>query len=814
MKFTLNWLQQYVQLNNIAPEKLADDLTMLGLEVDSADPLYEELNGLLTAKVTSVKPHPNADKLTLCQVAVGDNTVQVVCGAPNVREGFCTVIALPGTILPGDFKIKKSKVRGVESQGMLCSERELGLSEEHTGIIELPDDTKHGQSFLEISDLRDILIEVDLTPNRPDCASVIGIAREVAGKYRTQLSIPFKDIAYKQTSPSFSVEVENAELCPRYAARLIRGITIGPSPWWLRKRLLSVGMRPINNVVDITNFVMLEYGQPLHAFDFDTLADQTIIVRTPLQNEREFTTLDNVKRPLDPDILMICDSKGPVAVAGVMGGLDSEVTEKTTNVLLESACFNSISIRKTARKLNLPSEASYRFERGVDPGGTLNAMERAVSLICEIAGGIAEQDGIDVYNGYKPVEPLRLRISRTTDLLGLPLTLEQVSELLESIEIRCTKQDNDTLVVTPPSFRVDLEREVDLVEEVARLIGYNDIPISLPSVNLSYPQQDQERIRRNAVCSIMTKLGFTEAINYSFYSNSYDAKMLLGETDKRCSHVKILNPLTEDQDVMRTMLLPGLFENIRKNIRFQRTSCKLFEIGDLFFPVQGKPLPDEVPRIAGVMTGNRYGLQSPLHFKEDDVDIYDIKGAVESLLEEMRLRNGSEMNVIRLIPAENGTVEPYAEEEYSFSIIHDNGIIGSIGKVKDKVLREFGIKREVFYFDIDFKALAAIPPAPKEFAALPIYPSVKRDIALVVPAHTAAGHLVDAVIASKEKLVEHCDVFDVYQGDKIQRGYKSVALTITYRSQTKTLTEKNVEKAHVKLVSMLTESFGGSFREA
>jgi phenylalanyl-tRNA synthetase beta chain len=814
MKFTLNWLQQYVQLHTIAPEKLADDLTMLGLEVDSVVPLYEELSGLLTAKVISVMPHPNADKLTLCQVAAGDNTLQVVCGAPNVRKGFCGVIALPGTILPGNLKIKKSKVRGVESQGMLCSERELGLSEEHTGILELPDDTQHGQSFLEVSGLRDILIEVDLTPNRPDCASVIGIAREVAGIYRTQLSIPFENIEYKQASQSFSVEVEDTGLCPRYAARLIKGITIGPSPWWLRKQLLSVGMRPINNVVDITNFVMLEYGQPLHAFDFKTLADQTIIVRTPRQGEKEFTTLDNVNRPLDPDMLMICDSKGPVAVAGVMGGLDSEVTEKTTDVLLESACFNSISIRKTARKLNLPSEASYRFERGVDPGGTLNAMERAVSLICEIAGGSAEQNGVDVYGGYKPLEPLTLRISRTTDLLGLPLTVEQVSELLESIAIRCTPKDNDTLVVNPPSFRVDLEREVDLVEEVARLIGYNDIPISLPSVDLSYPEQDQERIRRNAACSIMTKFGFTEAINYSFYSSSYDVKMLLEEADKRCSHVKILNPLTEDQDVMRTMLLPGLFENIRQNISFQQTSCKLFEIGDLFFPVQGKPLPNEVPRMAGVMTGNRHGSQSPLHYKNDAVDIYDIKGAVEGLLEEMRLHNGRDLSAVRLTPAAVATAEPYAEEEYGLSIIYDNKSIGSIGKIKDEVLRDFGIKREVFYFDIDFKALAGVPSAPKEYSALPIYPSVKRDIALVVPAQTAAGDLVDSVISSKEKLVEHCDVFDVYQGNKIQGGFKSVALTITYRSQTKTLTEKNVEKAHVKLVNMLTDRFGGSFREA
>ena len=396
MKFTLNWLQEYVKLDNPDPEELANKLTMLGLEVDAVEPLFEDLASLKTAQVISAEPHPNADKLTLCKVLVGEQELQVVCGAPNVRKDLSVVIALPGTTLPGNFKIKKSKVRGVESQGMLCSEQELELSEDHTGIMELPAGTPHGHSFLNISELKDTLVEVDLTPNRPDCASVIGIAREVAALTRKQLTIPFKGTTLRQGTESFSVEVESPDLCPRYAARLIKGITIGKSPWWIRKRLLSVGLRPINNVVDITNLVMMEYGQPLHAFDYECISDKKIIVRTPRDHEKQFTTLDNVVRNIDPDTLMICDGNGPVAVAGVMGGLDSEVTDKTTNVLLESACFNSVSIRKTARKLNLPSEASYRFERGVDPGGTIDAMERAVNLMCEVAGGSAEPGGIDV----------------------------------------------------------------------------------------------------------------------------------------------------------------------------------------------------------------------------------------------------------------------------------------------------------------------------------------------------------------------------------------------------------------------------------
>jgi phenylalanyl-tRNA synthetase beta chain len=810
MKFTLNWLQEYVNLDAPAPEELADKLTMIGLEVDAVETLFEDLASLKTARVISAEPHPNADRLTVCKVLVGEDEFQIVCGAPNVRKDLCVVIALPGTILPGDFKIKKSKVRGVESQGMLCSERELGLSEDHTGIMELPEDTPHGQSFVEITELKDTLVEVDLTPNRPDCASVIGIAREVAGITKKQLTVPFKGTVLSPDTESFSVEVESPELCPRYAARLIRGITIGPSPWWIRKRLLSVGMRPINNIVDITNLVMMEYGQPLHAFDYDCLADKKIIVRTPRDHETQFTTLDNVVRNIDQDTLMICDGNGPVAVAGVMGGLDSEVTDKTTNVLLESACFNPVSVRRTARNLNLPSEASYRFERGVDPGGTIDAMERAVTLMCEVAGGTAEKGGIDVCDGLTDPWTLSLRISKTSDLLGVPLSAEQVKELLKSIEIPCETLDTDTLKVFIPTFRVDLEREVDLVEEVARLIGYNEIPVSLPTVDLSYPEQDSERILRNRVNRFMTTIGFSEVINYSFYSSGYNALMGIADDDKRSQHVKILNPLSEDQDVMRTSLLPGLFENIRRNVNFQQTSCRLFEIGKVFFPSPGESLPDEPARIAGILAGQREGNDVPYHCRDDQVDIYDAKGAVEALLEEMRLTDDR----LELQPASGGTVEPFAVDDFALNLTSDNQTIGTIGKIKQEVLRNFGIKRDSYYFDLDFAALCDLAPELKAFSPLPVFPSVKRDIALVVPGATPSRDLVDAVLKSREKLVEHCDVFDVYQGDKIESGFKSVALSITYRSQTKTLTEKNVEKAHNKLVKLLTSSFSGSFREA
>ena len=812
MKFTRGWLQNYVDLGELTTEQLADDLTMVGLEVDSVTDLYEKLSELKTGRVLTVEPHPNADTLTLCQVSLGRQTLQIVCGAPNVREGLGVVVALPGTTLPGDFKIKKSKVRGIESQGMLCSERELGLSEDHRGIMELPAEIEPGLPFIEATGLRDTQIEVDLTPNRPDCASVIGVARETAGILRKKITVPYKNTQLASTSSSFTVEVENPELCPRYAARLIKDISIGTSPWWLRKRLLSVGLRPINNVVDITNFVMLEYGQPLHAFDFDTLTDRKIVVRTPRPAEKTFTTLDNVERSLDEDMLLICDGKEPVAIGGVMGGLYSEVTEKTVNVLLESACFNDVSIRKTARKLNLSTDASYRFERGVDPGGTIDAMERAVALMGEIAGGTAEEGGIDVRVAREPVV-LPLRSSKSAALLGVDLSADKLAELLNSIEIPSSKEDDNTLRVQIPSFRVDLEREADLIEEIARLYGYNNIPITLPGVDLSFPEQDEERLKRNQASRVMTEAGFSEAINYSFVSSAYDDALLLDGSDPRRSHVPLLNPLTEEQDVMRTSLLPGLLENVRRNLNHQQTSCYLFEIGKVFLPAGDLPLPEEPLRIAGVMTGNRNGPHPPLYFKAEETDISDARGAVETLLSEMRLNGHDANQQIQFSSGAEVTTEPFCEEGFGINLVTKNGVIGTLGKLKNEILLNLGIKRDVYYFDLDFSTLASIAPVAKTFSALPVYPSVKRDIALVVPTSIPAGDPVQTVLGSGEKLVEHCGLFDVYQGDKIEAGRKSVALSITYRSATGTLTEKNVEKAHAKVVKRLTDTYGGSLRE-
>ncbi len=814
MKFTLGWLKEYVDCKGMSAQEVADRLTMLGLEVDSVTPIFQELASLRTGEVLSCEKHPNADKLSVCQVKIGTETHQIVCGAPNVRTGLKVTVALPGTTLPGDFKIGKSKIRGVASGGMLCSERELGLSDAHKGIMELPTDTKDGLLFSEVMGIDDDCIEVDLTPNRADCASVIGIAREVAAISGSTLNTPVAEASISNRSNEFDVDIQAPELCPRYAAKLIRDVKIAPSPWWLRKKLLSVGLRPINNVVDITNFVMLEYGQPLHAFDFDKLAGGKIVVREPRTEETSFTTLDGTNRSLPQNTLLICDAEKPVAIAGIMGGENSEVSTTTTDILLESACFNPVSIRRSAKKLNISTDASYRFERGVDPLVTINALERATQLICELGQTKAENAGIDDFPGKKEPLTLALSVKRTNTVLGLQLKQPEIIKLLESIAITCRTRDEDTIEADIPSFRIDLERDADLVEEVARMYGYDNIPVTLPSAQLEFPHQEESRIKRLSIAKELTSIGFFEAINYSFIGEKELAGLELAAIDARNTPVRLLNPLSEEQGVMRTTLLPGLLANVRRNINFQTAAIKLFEIGKVFFPQENQK-PIEKTRLAGVLSGQRFGnMAPPLHFKEENVDIYDAKGCVEFIARAMRLQTGSRQEALSFQRPAADTLEPFAEEGYTLNIICGETPIGSVGKFRKEILHNYSIKNDVFYFDLDYDTLCGVENSPKKFASLPIYPAVRRDISLVVSQEVEGGVLLAAIRNHKEKLIEDAEIFDTFTGAKIPQGYKSVSMRITYRSLTKTLTEKNVEKSHAKVVRMLTNQFGGSFRDA
>ncbi|MEA3548812.1 MAG: phenylalanine--tRNA ligase subunit beta [Thermodesulfobacteriota bacterium] len=805
MKFTLDWLKQYVDVKMTVAE-LADRLTMAGLEVDAVENLSHELNKVHVAEILEVRSHPDADRLVLCDVAVGDEKKQIVCGAPNAKAGMLSPLALPGAVLPGGVKIKKGKIRGQVSEGMLCSARDLGISEDHLGIMELPQDLTSGEDIVQALNLKDILIDVDLTPNRPDCASVIGIGREVAGFCNSRLKQPVDSSELPRLTGQgvpFSVDVQSVKDCPRYAARLLTGVKVGPSPWWLQKCLLAIGLRPINNIVDITNFVMLETGQPLHAFDFKKLTGGKIVVRKAASGET-ITTLDGQERELDPDMLMICDAEKPVAVAGVMGGANSEVDSETTEILLESACFDPISIRRTSRRLKLNTDASFRFERGVDPQGAPLALERVVRLIVD-GGAQVVADGIDACYDIKEPPVLHLRIQRTCDLLGMNFTGEELTAFLSGIEFDVKQLDDDTLSVTPPSFRVDIEREIDLVEEIARLKGYNEIPTSLPVVPMSFPEHDEARDLRKQLADIMTSLGFYEAINYSFVAEKHFDMLDLPENDPLRQTVRLMNPLAEDQNVMRTTLLPGLLENVRRNVNHQVADIKLFEIGKVFHPHAGNLLPDEKFRLTAVLSGRRAPGSPVIHFKNQETDFLDAKGVAETILRELQLIQ------IELLPTDS--IISYGAAGNIVELRTNDHVIGHCGQISAKILKTFGIRQDVFYLDLDFDALSSLEQGRKAFSPLPRYPAVKWDLAVLVADTVGGGEILKSIKEADEPLFEHAEIFDLFHGDHIESGRKSVAISITYRSKECTLDDETVGKAHQKMTDMVLSRFKGQLRE-
>jgi len=811
MKFTLSWLNQFISTQGLTAVQIADKLTMLGLEVDSVEHLFADLEPIATARVTAVNRHPDADKLTVCKVDIGDETIQVVCGAPNVHAGMLTAIAKAGVKLPDGTKIKKCKVRGVDSAGMLCSARELGLSNDHGGLLELDGQLKAGIPLVDALGLRDTVIEVDLTPNRSDCASVRGIAREV-GSFMGSTPKPLVPVVTPLTGKDvgYAVLIDDPTLCPRYTARKLTNVVVGPSPLWMQQRLSAVGMRPINNIVDITNYVMLESGQPLHAFDFDTLKEGTILIRSPADGETSLITLDGSERQLDPDMLLICDAERPVAVAGVMGGLATEITATTTSILLESACFNPVSVRRTARKLGIPSEASYRFERGVDPDLADSALERAVNLIVELTGAQADPDGIDVYPGKKPLLQLTLRIGRVCSLLGMTLNRDEVARYLQSIEFQVTPVDEATLSVQIPSFRIDIEREIDLIEEVARLVGYNTIPTSQPFIRMDYPKKDEQRSLRQEINRLLTAQGFFEAINYSFIAEQHLDLCRLAESDPRRKVTRLLNPLSEEQAVMRPMLLPGLLENIRRNVNFQNADVRLFETGKIFVQRQTDALPEEQMHLCGIVSGLRYPKAESLYFSGQQSDFFDIKGTVTNLFQALRVQGSGKQSLFVSDPLH---IQPYCDPACAAVIRDGDHIVGSLGAVHPETLKNFDIKQPVFFFEINLERLLSLAKTTKQFVALPKYPSVKRDISLVVPDTVPAGDLLQALLNQQQKYLESAEIFDVYRGKPIQEGYKSVALAVSYRSATSTLDDQSVDKIHNKIVHSLMTAFNARYRE-
>jgi phenylalanyl-tRNA synthetase beta chain len=708
-------------------------------------------------------------------------------------------LAKVGTVLPNGITLEKTVIRGEASEGMLCSEIELELGTDASGIMGLGADLAPGTPLAAALGLSDAILEIGLTPNRPDCLSMLGVAREIAAIQGTTLRLPSYTLpdAEGDITALTSVTIEAPDHCPRYAARLLTDITVAPSPHWLQERLRSIGLRPINNLVDITNFVMLETGQPLHAFDFDNLAGQRIVVRTAAAGE-PFTTLDQKDRKLSEHMLMICDGDKPVAVGGVMGGLNSEIEASTTRVLLESACFDPVSVRRTSKALQLSTDASHRFERGVDPDGTLFALNRAAVLMAELGQGRLIEGVVD--EDYRTSAPsvLSLNVQATNQLLGTNLDRDRMAALLQSVEFGVTAAGDGDLRVQVPSFRVDVSRPQDLMEEVARLSGYNQIPTTFPELPAEGVRLAPMLACRNRIKDILNGFGYSEAINYSFISAESCDRIQLGPDDPRRRHVTLLNPISEEQSVMRTTLVPGMLEAAQRNVARQQNNLRLFEIGKIFLPQPDAQLPVEREMLIGLWSGLRD--KPAWHTPDAACDFFDIKGTVEGLA----LAIGIDDLSFAALPDDQCC---YTRAGHTAQI-HQNGqVLGIVGEVDATVIDNYSLKQAAFILELDLEVLVPLMPENKQMAPIPRYPSTSRDITVIVDLAVESRRLLDVVTQFGEILVEDVHLFDVFVGDPIPDGKKSVSIRIIYRSAERTLDDESVNAIHRQITHRLISEF-------
>ena len=798
MKVTKSWLKEYVTIKSNT-ENLANALTMAGLEIESVFDPFVYLQTVVVGRILKITPHPNADKLQCCQVDIGEKIIPVVCGAKNIFENALIACALPGTILPNGLELKKTVIRNEPSEGMICSESELGIGEAGEGIMILENAFELGAPLSQALNLSDDVFDIGLTPNRPDCASVVGVAREVASIESSPLNYP--EIKFEETGPDCesmtSVTIESPDHCPRYAARVLLDVQIGPSPQWLKQRLLAIGLRPISNVVDITNFVMMETGQPLHAFDYDQLKENRIVVRTAKQDEK-FTTLDNKERKMQDDMLFICDGQRPVAVAGVMGGLNSEINSDTTRVLLESAYFTPTSVRKTSKRMGLSTDASYRFERGTDPDGVIWAIDRAAQLMHDLCKATVCKGIVDAYP--EPVESVQVTLSipQTHQLLGITPGREQIKALLESIEFTVSDIDDDHILVNVPSFRVDVKRPQDIMEEIARLVGYDTIPIVSPESVVQANKRPLHQTYRNRIKQFMTGLGFSEAINYSFISAESADRLTLSGEDYRRQHVPLLNPISEELAVMRTSLVPSMMETIHRNLNQKNVDLKLFELGKIFLSHSNAPLPQEKESIIIAITG----ASQPESWQQSSTpcDFYDLKGAVESLMNRLYIKK------LQFSKPEKSS-DHYYRPGYVASILIKNEPVGILGEIHGDVLSNYQIRQPVYLCEIDYETLFNLIPENISARPLPRYPSTTRDMTLILNKDVQAKEIIDVMRSCNEKLVSDIQIFSIYDGDPIPDGKQSMSFRITFRSWEETLKDDKINQIHTDIAKLVINTF-------
>lgn len=792
MKISYKWLTDYIDID-LSIDELAQKITDSGIEVEEIIQRLDNYNNIVLGNVESVSPHPGADKLSICQVNDGTERLQVICGAPNVGAGQLVPFAKIGATLPNGLKIKKAKIRGVESHGMICSKEELGLETKSEGIWPLQTDKVPGTDINEVlSDLNDYIFDLFVTSNRPDCLSHIGIAREVAAFTGKKVKLPvvnLKESGSEKTSDLVKINIEYSEGCPRYAARIIRNVKIGQSPDWLKNKLEAIGSRSINNVVDVTNFVLNELGQPLHAFDYNLVKDHHIIVKKSMSGEK-FTTLDGKERVLPENTVMICDAEKSVAIGGIMGGLNSEVYDNTTDILLESAFFNYVNIIQSTRKLGLMTDASTRFDKGTDPENVIYALDRAAQLIQELAGGEITPGIVDAYPKEIKQTAIPFRYSRVNRILGTNLSDDKIKNTLASLDLNITPDG-----VKIPSYRVDLKKEIDLIEEVARLINLDEIPTSNFEPLFLDQTQDTEGIVFEYIRSNCIDSGLQEVFTNSMIS-SKNVETIFNDC------VKILNPISDDLSTMRPSLLPGLLSVILHNHNRNNHDLRIFEIGRVFHSNGKNKLPAQPVFLSIALCGDRFpgSWNNTTHA----VDYYDMKGVVETLFERMHLD----------IPEfkEIETTSLY-DADYAVELCLNNTQIGSCGKLQNVILKAFNIKSEVYFSEINLEKLKNYIILNKKYKSIGKYPYIEKDLAFLLENKIPSLDVINYIKEQGGKLLRSVEVFDVYSNEKIERSKKSIAFRLRFQSDDRTLKDGEVDQIFRKIIKKCKDTFNASLRE-
>ena len=790
MQVPLSWIKELVDIDWTASE-LAERLTLSGAEAEVEFITDIPFDNIVIGKVISCDRVPNSDHLSLAIVDDGKEKVQVICGAPNVAAGQKIVLARVGAELKGGFKIKKAKLMGVESNGMICSERELGISDDHSGIMVLDEDAPVGEPFFRATGLDDPIIKLDLTPNRPDLMSAIGVARDVAclaGKKIRRPEYELKETDEKARD-RVKIGIDDPDACPRYGARMIMDMTVGESPWWIKRRLMLCGFRPISNIVDITNLILMETGHPLHAFDYDKLNRKEILVRRAKEGEK-FTTLDGKSHTMNPDVLLITDGATPIGTAGIMGGLESEVSSGTRNVLLEAAYFDPRTTRRGRQKLGIQSEAQIRFEKGADPNMVPFALDRASAMIAQYAGGKVLGGIVDCYP--KKIEPAKitLRPDKVNALLGTEISRTRMIEILEGIEFGV--EDKGDLEVTVPTFTGDITREVDLIEEIIRIEGYEKVPSvdeNKGPLFAPYPPEDnfKDEIRR-----VITAQGFDE-----IYSGGLADPKLLSKAADDDSAIRVINPIAEDLTVMEATSTYTLLKSAAHNISHRNIDLRLFIIAKVYIP--GRP-PGEKYEFGLLVSGK---TSDAWHGKGRELGFHDLKGAIETLcgvnrLPEVQLKAGAH----RVL-----------SEVTSYDVVMGERKIGYIGEVNEKNAKAFDIKQKLFLAVLDFEILLALRREEPEFAALPRFPAAPRDLAVVVDENVKVGEMLAVIRKNGNQILEKVELFDLFKGKQIGKGKKSLAFSMIYRSPDRSLESDEVQKTHNKIADVLKDQFGAEIRE-